>query len=115
MRIEELSPSPFNPITGLNGFGRFLVSLTCSSCVLHIIPYAWSVQSQSLVHFPSLTIPCLDDPEQIETDIALAREAFANASVWIDKIRGELKSLVDKVAKGEARASSPVLGTAALR
>ena len=59
--------------------------------------------SSATVHFPSLTIPCLNDPEKIETDIALACEAFPDASAGIDKIRGELKSLVDKVAKGEAR------------
>ena len=48
MRIEELSPSQnSNP-----------------SCVLHIIPYPWSVQFQSPMYFPSMTIPCLDDADQ---------------------------------------------------
>ena len=42
------------------------------------------------VHFPSLTIPCLDDAEQIETDIASARETLADASAWVDKLHGEL-------------------------
>jgi hypothetical protein len=68
-----------------------------------------------LVHFPSLTIPCLDDAEQIETNIASARETFADASAGIHRKHGELKSLVDRVAKGEAPACSPVLRTAALR
>ena len=48
------------------------------------------------MHFPSLTIPCRDDADQIETDIASARETFADASAGVDKIRGELKSLVEK-------------------
>ena len=81
------------------------VSLTCPPCVLYIIPYAWSVQFQSPVHFPSLTIPCLEDAEQIETDIASVRETFADASAGVDKIRGELKSLMDKVVKDEVRTS----------
>ena len=50
-------------------------------------------------------IPCLDDADQIETDIASARETFADASAGADKIRGELKSLVDKVTKGQVRTS----------
>ena len=64
------------------------------------------------VHFPSLTIPCLDDAEQIETDIASARETLADASTGVNKLHGELKSLVDKVAKGEARYLPPILATA---
>ena len=48
------------------------------------------------MHFPSLTIPCLDDADQIETNIASAHETFADASAGVDKIRGELKSLVEK-------------------
>ena len=64
------------------------------------------------VHFPSLTIPCLDDAEQIETDIASARETLADASAGVDKLHGELKSLVDKIAKVEVRTSPPVLATA---
>ena len=63
------------------------VSLTCPPCVLHII-YAWSVHFQSHVHFPSLTIPCLDDAEQIETDIASARETFADASAGSTRYPG---------------------------
>jgi hypothetical protein len=57
------------------------------------------------VHFPLLTIPCLDDAEQIETDIASARETLADASAGVDKLHGELKSLVDKVAQCEVRTS----------
>ena len=41
--------------------------------------------------------------EQIEADIASAREALADALAGIDKMRQELKSLVDKVAKSEVR------------
>jgi len=41
--------------------------------------------------------------EQIEADITSAREALANASTGIDKMRKELKSLADKVAKSEVR------------
>ena len=63
------------------------------------------MQSLFPVHFPSLTIPCLDDAEQIKMDIASARESLADASVWVDKLHGELKLLVDKVAKGEVRTS----------
>ncbi|KAI0249412.1 hypothetical protein BJV78DRAFT_1155766, partial [Lactifluus subvellereus] len=47
------------------------------------------------------------EAKQIETDIALARETLTDASAGIDKIRGELKSLADKVAKGEVRLDSP--------
>ena len=64
------------------------------------------------VHFPSLTIPCLDDAEQIETDIASARETLADASAGVNKLHGELKLLVDKIAKVEVRTSPPVLATA---
>jgi len=39
----------------------------------------------------------------MEADIASAREALADASAGIDKMRKELKSLADKVAKGEVR------------
>ena len=53
--------------------------------------------------------------EQFETDVASAHETFADASAGIHNIRGELKSLVDKVEKGEARTCPPVLRTAALR
>ena len=63
------------------------------------------------IHFPSLTIPYLDDAEQIETDIASARETLADASAGVDKLHGELKSLVDKIAKVEVRTSPPVLAT----
>jgi hypothetical protein len=41
--------------------------------------------------------------EQIDADIASATEALANASAGIDKMRKELKSLADKVAKSEVR------------
>ena len=41
--------------------------------------------------------------EQIEADIASAREALADASGGIDKMRKELESLVDKVAKRVVR------------
>lgn len=41
--------------------------------------------------------------EQIEADIASARDALASASAGIDKMRKDLKSLVDKVTKGEVR------------
>jgi uncharacterized coiled-coil protein SlyX len=41
--------------------------------------------------------------EQLETDIASARETLANASAGVDKMRKELKSLMDKVAKSEVR------------
>jgi outer membrane protein TolC len=51
------------------------------------------------VHFPSLTIPCRDDADQTETDIASARETFADALTGVDKIRRELKSLVGKVTR----------------
>jgi len=46
------------------------------------------------------------DTEQIESDIASARDTLANASAGIDKLRQELRSLADKVAKGEVRAHS---------
>jgi hypothetical protein len=42
--------------------------------------------------------------EQIESDIASARETLADASAGIDKMRQELRSLEDKVAKGKVRA-----------
>lgn len=45
--------------------------------------------------------------EQIEADIASARDALANASAGIDKMRKELKSLTDKVAKSEVRHTLP--------
>jgi hypothetical protein len=38
-------------------------------------------------------------------DIASARETLADASAGVDKLHGELKLLVDKVAKGEVRTS----------
>jgi hypothetical protein len=41
--------------------------------------------------------------EQIESDIASARETLADASAGIDKMRQELLSLGDKVAKGKVR------------
>ena len=44
--------------------------------------------------------------EQIEGDIASAREALANALTGIDKMRKELKSLTDKVANSEVRDTS---------
>jgi hypothetical protein len=40
----------------------------------------------------------------METDIASARETLAEASAGIDKMRRELRSLTDKVAKGKVRA-----------
>ncbi|KAI9457325.1 condensin complex subunit SMC2 [Lactarius psammicola] len=40
--------------------------------------------------------------EQIEADIASARDTHANASAGVDKMRKDLKSLADKVAKSEA-------------
>jgi uncharacterized coiled-coil protein SlyX len=39
----------------------------------------------------------------MESDIASAREALAEASAGIDKMRQELRSLAKKVAKGEVR------------
>ncbi|KAH9957615.1 P-loop containing nucleoside triphosphate hydrolase protein [Russula dissimulans] len=39
--------------------------------------------------------------EQIESDIASARKALADASAGIDEMRKELKALADKVAKSE--------------
>jgi uncharacterized coiled-coil protein SlyX len=39
----------------------------------------------------------------MESDIASAREALADASAGIDKMRQELKSLTNKVAKSEVR------------
>ena len=103
-----------NAITGLNESEKsnildaicFVLGLTDTSSVRaphH--PYAWSVQFQSPVHFPSLMIPFRDDADQIETGIASAREMFADASAGVDKIRGELKSLVDKVTNGQVRTS----------
>jgi uncharacterized coiled-coil protein SlyX len=44
--------------------------------------------------------------EQIEADITEAREVLANAWTEIDKIRKELKSLADKVAKSKVRDTS---------
>ena len=41
--------------------------------------------------------------EQMDSDIAEARETLANASAGIDKIHQELKSLINKVAKSEVR------------
>ncbi|KAH9957598.1 hypothetical protein BC827DRAFT_651097 [Russula dissimulans] len=41
--------------------------------------------------------------EQIESDIASARKALADASAGIDEMRKELKALTDKVAKSEVR------------
>jgi hypothetical protein len=67
------------------------------------------------VHFPSLTIPCLDDAEQIEMDIASAREMLADASAGVNKLHGELKLLVEKVAKGEVRTSPQFSQLRALR
>ena len=61
------------------------------------------------VHFLSLTIPCLKGAEQIEMDIASARETLADASAGVDKLHGELKLFVDKVAKGEVRTSPQFL------
>jgi phage shock protein A len=46
--------------------------------------------------------------EQIEGEITSAREALANASTGIDKMRKELKSLSDKVAKSEVRDTSRI-------
>ena len=41
--------------------------------------------------------------EQMELDVASARETLADASSGIDKMRQELRSLAAKVAKGEVR------------
>jgi hypothetical protein len=41
--------------------------------------------------------------EQLEADIVSARETLENASAGVDKMRKELKSLMDKVAKSEVR------------
>ena len=41
--------------------------------------------------------------EQMESDVASARETLADASSGIDKMRQELRSLAAKVAKGEVR------------
>ena len=54
--------------------------------------YAFASIAESCVHV-----------EQIEADIASAREALSEASAGIDKMRKELKSLVDKIAKCEVR------------
>ncbi|KAI0247376.1 condensin complex subunit SMC2 [Lactifluus subvellereus] len=48
------------------------------------------------------TLELVHVAEQIEKDIASARETLADASAGIDEMRGELKALADKVAKGEA-------------
>jgi uncharacterized coiled-coil protein SlyX len=39
----------------------------------------------------------------MESDIASARETLAEASAGIDKMRQELRSLTNKVAKGKVR------------
>lgn len=41
--------------------------------------------------------------EQLEADIVSAHETLDNASAGVDKMRKELKSLTDKVAKSEVR------------
>ena len=41
--------------------------------------------------------------EQLEADIASARETLANASAGVDKMRKEFKELTNKVAKSEVR------------
>jgi uncharacterized coiled-coil protein SlyX len=41
----------------------------------------------------------------MESDIAEARETLASASAGVDKMHQELKSLVNKVAKSEVRAT----------
>jgi len=43
------------------------------------------------------------DTEQIESDIASARETLDNVSAGIDKMHQELRSLTNKVAKSEVR------------
>jgi hypothetical protein len=52
---------------------------------------------------PTLSWLTTSITEQIESDIASAREALADASAGIDKLRKELRSLTDKVAKGKVR------------
>jgi structural maintenance of chromosome 2 len=64
---------------------------------------AWFVHVLLLLR-PSLTYVSI---EQIEADIASARDALADASAGIDKMRKELKSLADKVGKSEVRYSLP--------
>ena len=46
---------------------------------------------------------CAVFAEQLEADIVSARETLANASAGVDKMRKELQSLTDKVAKSEVR------------
>jgi hypothetical protein len=52
---------------------------------------------------PTLSWLTTNNTEQIESDIASARETLADASAGIDKLRKELRSLTDKVAKGKVR------------
>jgi hypothetical protein len=80
--MQSPAPTDWESQTSLMLSGFSSVSLTCPLCVFHIIPYAWSVQFQSSMHFPSLTIPRLDDAEQIETDIVSARETGSSSRSW---------------------------------
>ena len=68
---------------------------------------AWSVNVQQFLP-SSLSLKSVVDTEQIESDIAAARETLSNASAGIDKMRQELRSLTDKVAKSEVCTQSPV-------
>ncbi len=62
---------------------------------MHSFPVAW---------FPFFTkYRCAVFAEQIEADITSARETLANALAGVDKMRKDLRSLTDKVAKSEVR------------
>ena len=72
-----------NAITGLNGSEKFnILDAICfvlgltdmSSMHAPHHPLCLVCAISIIVHFPSLTIPCLDNAEQIEMDIASARE-----------------------------------------
>ena len=68
-------------------------TLELGPCMCNLIlPKAFIADSISVVN-----------TEQIELDIASVRETLADASAGIDKMRQELRSLADKVAKGEVR------------
>jgi hypothetical protein len=61
------------------------------------------LRNRFFASLPSLKYQRVIGAEQIKSDIASAREALEDASAGIDKMRKELKSLVDKVAKSEVR------------
>jgi uncharacterized coiled-coil protein SlyX len=67
---------------------------------------AW-LRNRFFASLPSLKYQRVIGTEQIESDIASAREALADASAGIDKMRKELKSLADKVTKSEVRYIHP--------